>query len=380
MKTSQLKQAHQALLVCGVFIAFVARAAPLQCGDTIATSTRLTHDLECSGQGEPALRITGAGVILDLGGHTVRGVGAVPGPELSRGIVAQADSTVRNGVIRGFDQGYVLESSFPSFPEHVQLSRLTFLNNGAAVHNMSTQVTLTITDSFFMDNRVGLGTEMDASIGTYEVRSSLFVRNGLAFSANFHDVDVVDSIFALNETVFWCPAGQVFFRSSRLVFNSVVGNIPLGEFGYGSCNEVRFTDSLLSFNASFAPASRPAWEPFVLVMHNSQITDNRAGLLVRSRTIDIDGNTFRSNASGLTLAEPPEFLQPEITGTVSDNFFLRNRGDGLRVRVPSPLTVSGNIAIENTGFGIHAQGVIDGGGNVARGNGEGNCEGVACTP
>jgi parallel beta-helix repeat protein len=49
------------------------------------------------------------------------------------------------------------------------------------------------------------------------------------------------------------------------------------------------------------------------------------------------------------------------------------------VRVPSGLTVSRNVAIGNSGWGIYAPGVMDGGGNVARGNRAGNCVGVVCS-
>ncbi|MFY0580972.1 hypothetical protein ACN28S_48045 [Cystobacter fuscus] len=71
-------------------------------------------------------------------------------------------------------------------------------------------------------------------------------------------------------------------------------------------------------------------------------------------------------------------MPPALTGTVSGNRFLRNQGDGLRVLVPSTLTVSRNVALDNTGWGLHVPGVSDGGGNVARGNGAGDCVGVVC--
>ncbi|MBZ4420110.1 right-handed parallel beta-helix repeat-containing protein [Myxococcus sp. RHSTA-1-4] len=344
----------------------------VRCGDTITRNTRLTHDLACPGTNGPALRITRAGVVLDLGGHTVRRSGPDTGG--SEGIVVEADSTVRNGTIRGFSWGYIVDSG-----QDVRLSRLTFIDNWAAVYNRYGSFTnIHVTDCRLLRNRVGLGSEQDAGNGTFKVKSSLFSGNGLAFSANFHSVDVDRSTFSSNELVFWCPDGSVTFRSSLLFRNQVVGWVPLGEFGYGTCYEARFFNTVIAGNGALAPAVEPAWEPFDLVLRDSYVAGNDTGLEARARTLDVRGNTWWENGSGLTVAEPPELLQPSVTGTVSGNRFLRNRGDGLRVTFPGTLTVSGNVAIGNTGWGIHAPGVIDGGGNVARGNGAGDCFGVVC--
>jgi parallel beta-helix repeat protein len=350
--------------------------AEVQCGDTLSTSTRLTRDLVCPGTDAPALRIVGTGVILDLGGHTVRHTG--PDTGLSVGIEVLADSTVRNGTIRGFELGYVLDYDAVHFPEHVWLSRVAFLENGSAVYNRSATATFTITDSLLMGNGVGLGSEQDASRGAFEVRTSVFIGNQLAMTANSHTVNVVHSMFSRNGSVIWCPDGSVSFTSSWIVQNTVVGRITVGEFGYGVCSVASFTDTVIARNGSLAPTDFPAWAPFELVLHGSQVIDNGRGLLGEARTVDVQGTTWRGNGGGLTLAEPAEYLAPTLTGTVSGNRFQRNRGDGLRVTASSTLTVSRNTAINNMGWGIHAPGVIDGGGNVARGNGAGNCVGVTC--
>lgn len=349
----------------------------VRCGDTITTSTRLTHDLECPGTEAPALRVTGTGAVLDLGGHTVRRTG--PDTGWSEGIVVLANSTVRNGTIRGFDLGYVLDADADHFPEHVRLSRLTFIGNRAAVYNRSGSATFTITDSLLLGNGVGLGSEQDASDGTFEVRSTLFMGNRLALTANLHSVDVVRSTFSFNELVVSCPYGSVSFRSSWIVQNEAVGRLPIGEFGYGFCSEVSFVDTVIARNGSLAPTGQPVWEPFDFVLRGSRIVANGSGLDVRALAVEVQGNTWRGNGGGLTLADLPEYVPPPLSGTIRGNRFLYNQGDGLRVGAPSILTVSRNVAIGNTGWGIHAEGVIDGGGNVARGNAAGNCTGVVCS-
>lgn len=227
---------------------------------------------------------------------------------MSTGIQVLADSTVKNGSIRGFDLGYVVDTDAVHYPEHVWLSRLVFLENGDAIYNRSSDVTFTLTDSVLSGNGVGMGSEQDASRGAFEVRSSFFINNRLALTANSHTVDVSHSTFTRNDSVIWCPDGSVTFGSSVILQNKV-----------------------------------------------------------------------RGNGGGLTLAEPAEFLVPTLTGTISGNRFQRNRGTGLLVTTASTLTVARNTAIDNTGWGIFAPGVIDGGGNVARGNAAGNCLGVACS-
>ncbi len=348
----------------------------VQCGDTITTSTRLTRDLSCPGTELPALQVAGAGVILDLGGHTVRRVGSSTG--VSEGIRVSANSTVRNGIIRGFDRGYVAGGEALPSPERVALSGLTFIDNQVAVYNRGGDTTLTVTDCRLIGNGSGLGSEQDASRGVFEVRSSFFFGNGLALSANGHSVDVVGSTFIQNETVIWCPDGRVSFSGSSIVRNTVVGDLRLGQFGYGACQEASFVWTVLARNGSLAATDAPAWEPFDFVLRDSWVIENDGELLVRARTVDVQGNTWWGNGSGLTLADLPEYVPPALTGEVSGNRFLLNQGDGLRVLVSSTLTVSRNVAIDNTGWGLQVPGVIDGGGNVARGNGAGGCVGVSC--
>ncbi|ATB43178.1 hypothetical protein CYFUS_008658 [Cystobacter fuscus] len=354
-----------------------AKQAGVQCGDTITASTRLTRDLSCPGTEVPALRVAGAGVILDLGGHTVRRVGS--GTGVSEGIRVSVDSTVRNGTIRGFDQGYVIGGEVLPSPERVGLSGLTFIDNGIAVYDRGGNTTLTVTDCRLIRNGSGLGSEQDASSGVFEVRSSFFLGNRLALSANSHSVEVVGSTFLQNETVMWCPYGRVSFSSSSIVRNTVVGDLRLGQFGYGVCQEASFVRTVLARNGSLSATDAPVWEPFNFVLRDSWVIENGGELQVRARTVDVQGSTWWGNGSGLTLADLPEYVPPALTGGVSGNRFLHNQGDGLRVLVPSTLTVSRNVAIDNTGWGLHVPGVSDGGGNVARGNGAGDCVGVVCS-
>ncbi|RKH63626.1 right-handed parallel beta-helix repeat-containing protein [Corallococcus llansteffanensis] len=347
----------------------------LPCGAVITRSTMLTRDLACPGTAAPALRIVGAGVVLDLGGHTVRRTG--PATEDSQGIVVEANSTVRNGTVRGFRWGYVVDSG----ADRVRLHRLALVDNQTAIYHRGGFARFLLTDSRLSGNSTGFSSEFDAATGEFTVHSSQFTGNGLVMFVDAHGVDVVNSTFTSNTNVVYCFNGQVHFRSSTLTRNTSVGALPFDPGGgFDFCAELAFENSVLTNNTSLAPPDAPAWEPFHFVMRDSWVYNNGSGLRAGGRTVDLQGNTFWNNAGGVTLADLPEFEPVALTGPVRDNRFLRSTGDGLRVLPPSQPTVSDNLALDNTGWGIHAPAAIDGGGNVARGNGAGGCEGVVCTP
>ncbi|RUO88231.1 right-handed parallel beta-helix repeat-containing protein [Corallococcus sp. AB018] len=344
----------------------------VHCGDVITQHTKLTHDLSCPGTDEPALRIEGDGVVLDLGGHTVRRSSPVQQDTL--GIVVTSNSMVRNGTIRGFARGIQTDEG-----TYLRLHELTFADNGTAIYNYFSTSYFLITNSRFIGNDVGLGSEIDASVGTFDVRSSHFENNYLGIYLDTHDADVLDSTFTGNEIGIYCFAGNVRVRSSSFARNEAVASttVPIG--GRDICNVFRFEDTLIADNASFAPTATPIWNVVQLDMINNWIVGNDNGLTAGSFQVYVQGNTFWDNAGGLTLEDTPIVGSPQ-TGIVRANRFLRNGGDGLRVLPASTPTVIGNVALGNTGWGIHAPTAFDGGGNVARDNGAGDCEGIVCAP
>ncbi|NPD28232.1 right-handed parallel beta-helix repeat-containing protein [Corallococcus exiguus] len=344
----------------------------VQCGDVITQHTKLTHDLSCPGSPEPALRIEGDGIVLDLGGHTVRRSG--PDQFGTRGIVVTSGSyMVRNGTIRGFDRGV---QTFGT--NQLRLHALTFTDNFAAVYNFVGNAFL-ITDSRFIGNNLGFTSEFDVAMGTLDVRSSHFENNGRALFLNSHIADVLDSTFTANGIILDCLNGSARVRSSILTGNEAVALATDPAGGPNICGILRFEDSLLANNTSFGPTGASVWVLIQFDMINNLLVGNGSSLEVGTFTTYVHGNTFWDNAGGLTLSDYPNVFIP-LTGIVRANQFLRNDGDGLRVLPPSTPTVIGNVALGNTGWGIHAPTAFDGGGNVARNNGAGNCEGILCAP
>lgn len=90
-------------------------AFSLSCSDTLRESTTLKSDLTCS---EVGLVIDADGVVLDLGGYTVRGPGrgqwVWPGRALSSvgvRITGKSGVTIRNGRVTNFATGILLEDT-----------------------------------------------------------------------------------------------------------------------------------------------------------------------------------------------------------------------------------------------------------------------------
>ncbi|MBZ4329349.1 right-handed parallel beta-helix repeat-containing protein [Corallococcus sp. AS-1-12] len=354
-------------------VTFTNTGHGVRCGDTLTTNTLLSHDLNCPSSAPFALQIDGDGIVLDLGGHTIRRTG--PANNDSQGIVIARGRMVRNGTVQGFGRGVTTTDS-ANLPS-VRLHKLALLDNTAGVHN-NNYANFLITDCRLSGNNIGLSSEFDASNGSFDVRSSVFTHNGIAMFADFHDIDALDSTFTSNGRVFYCWQGVMRFRSSTIAWNDAVGTIPNDGDGPRFCSEMRFENTLIANNAAFAQATLPVWQPFKLSMIDSLVVHNGTGLQASTLSVYIDGNTFHDNASGLTLADREGFPTGPMTGIVRGNQFLANDGDGLRVQPPSTPSVINNLALNNTGFGIYAPTAYDGGGNVARNNTAGNCVGIVC--
>ena len=352
-------------------VAYTLGGDDVHCGDTLTHHTKLTHDLACPSTDAFALRVVGEGIVLDLGGHTVRRTGTQT--ETSQGIVLEARSMVRNGTIRGFNYGLVSRTG-----GRVRLHKLALLDNGYAVYDQGVTDFL-VTDCLLSGNVVGLFSEFDASFGTYDVRNSVFTHNQTAMALEYHSADVLDSTFQSNEIAVSCFGASARIRSSTLEGNASVVAMGL-DVGPYTCSELRIENTLIANNTLFAPPTYPNSAAYSFVLRDSLVVNNGSGLQAEAHTVYIEGNTFLDNAGGLTLADFPESNPITLTGPVRNNRFLSNDGDGLRVLPPSTPTVAGNLAVGNTGWGIHAPTAFDAGGNVARDNGAGNCEGVICTP
>ena len=93
------------------------------CGDTITSDTTLTADLRnCPGNG---LVVNGDAITLDLGGHTIRGLGAGVGIT-----VTGTHVLVKHGAIQGFQDGVYLPHNSAIEDSFTVFSGLTVTRNG----------------------------------------------------------------------------------------------------------------------------------------------------------------------------------------------------------------------------------------------------------
>ena len=97
------------------FVLWSQEAFCLNCGETIRQNMTLKSDLNCSGHG---IVIAEGGIVLDLGGHTIKGPGrggwVWPGRALSSvgiRVRGKKNVTIRNGRITNFATAILLENS-----------------------------------------------------------------------------------------------------------------------------------------------------------------------------------------------------------------------------------------------------------------------------
>ncbi|WP_028046927.1 right-handed parallel beta-helix repeat-containing protein [Cellulomonas sp. URHE0023] len=334
---------------------------PPACGSTLTVDTVLRADLVCAGPG----LLLAPGVDLNLKGHTVKGTAGGVGVS----VASAGDATVKNGTLTGWDTalGVYAATDMGHGPLHVE--KVSFRDNGTGLNASdpdngtlhTKDVTITgstftgsrefalvsaflpefdISSTTFMDNRTAL------SGGTSTLTNTRFVRNGVAISVAESRATVVRSTF---------------------IDNPVAVDASWFSFGELAITDSTFTGSDVAVRSETVHAD----------ISGSMFVGNTTAVTIGIAGATVVGNTFRANGTTLRLVE--EEFSPTL---VQDNTFRLN-GDGLVLAVTSGSVVSvgGNDARRNTGWGINVSGVSDLGGNTARGNGnEPQCVGVVCTP
>lgn len=346
--------AFAVLLLLGVLVvgspAAHATSPRVRCGDILTSDTRLTRTLRCTAA--PGLTLA-AGIMLDLGGHSIVGPGA------GTGIVTdpQAPTTIRNGVVRGWGLGVQRDDE------------------------EDTATALRIEDVLFRENRRGVFSGERADI---DVRRSRFIDNESAISTFYANVSVADSTFLRNVSAVWCNGRTTVVRS-RFMDNDRAFD------GYGARLELK--DSVVSGSAvvydnydgvgALIEGNTFARNGTVVASDFSADTDE----ILRNRFVDNDvairattdkylvGNTFVGNREAV-VSYPEEITPGAGFVAMEGNTFRRN---GNAVFLLHPASVKGTVAIANTGYGIYAPLATDLGGNVAYRNGvEPQCTGVVC--
>jgi hypothetical protein len=352
--------------MAAVLPASPASAATLSCGDTISTSVALTHNLSCAGSG---LVVGADGITIDLRGHKLSGSGA--GIGIDGAGSAPQGVTVKNGTIRGFDTAIsdlssgsklagmkVVANNVGADWIYATITGSTFRDNTVAVWRGG----VTVTGSTFLSNGTGI---LGTSLGnTNSVASSTFRENGEAIRCYDNGTIVTDSVFVDNT-----QSIRSILNCSLFVHDSVFNG---GEIAVQLAQQIGFTLDVQGNRFSGAKIGMSIEGLFggagYVIADNVFKRNGASGLLLNvedispDNSVQITGNTFKNNG----FWHDP-YLDP--TGKVLNAGVWANTG-----------TFTDNRAVKNGGYGIEGYGVIDGGGNTARGNGNPDqCLGVTCT-
>lgn len=314
----------------------------VECGDVLTGDHRLTRDLHCDGLGLTLVeRAT-----LDLGGHTLDGGGSGAAIRLLNDDEEDNHARMHDGVVRGWAQG--VRDAHRGTNMAVTVDRVTFeditivFDDGdSSEHGMAvwmTDSTVTGADVVF---------ELGTRHSGLTVRGSHLERN---------EVVVLDAASAGFE-----------FIDSVLVDNTTVATV-------GEPSGLIITDSHVS--GSREVVSRH-WQGAALT--GSTFVDNDVVVAGSERQRWIDGNTFLHN--GLAVGAIPPFdpddnrLGP--TEVVGNTF--RGNHDAIVTTVGADASIGHNVVTYGSGWGIHAPGATDLGGNQAWGNARSpQCTGVVC--
>jgi hypothetical protein len=328
-----------------------ASAATIKCGDTLTTSVVLTRNLTCIGDG---LIVGVPGIKVNLGGYTLRGDGTGTGIS-DPGNLGVA---VRNGQIATFQYG-VVSSAGTVTADHV-----TFTSAGMRVFGA---VVVQITSSVFRGQGLSALNPHPLTISDSTFRDGAF--------AAFHDGYAVVERSVFNNAGFGVSQGRATLRANRFAsssFSASQSNVDLFD------ND--FSHSVVDLYYIWFGESSVLGNRFVGGDVGLSLGDPLLG------NVTVRGNTFRDNGTaGMTVNQLHS--APDASVQVENNKFANNGyaptgsiNSGLWISAATAaVTVTGNVAKNNAGYGIEAYGATDGGGNVAKFNGNpAQCLGVAC--
>ncbi|MGA8046498.1 MAG: right-handed parallel beta-helix repeat-containing protein [Dermatophilaceae bacterium] len=384
-------------------------ATTVSCGMTVTQSIRLLNDLtDCGGD---ALVVGAGGITIDLDGHVLDGTGLGAGVR-NPGFDGVA---VTNGSIQEFDHGVLVVNADRVIVSSLRLtatqeSGVTFQGGGSGSAVRSSVFIegyngVWLTDAadgvVVRDNTLaglgGSGVRIDlgaaratvsgnsvtgasgAAILLEGATDNLVETNDLSTNPGAGvalDLAANANLVRLNTITGSGSAGISVTGSDA---NSLLGNVVSGSgsdaISLDSANLTVISTNDIRFNSGGVSLTSSSDNTLVA---NSVIGNSGSGISVESESFRnvIRANVVSSNSGeGIYLAGQASGADGNL---VVDNLVDGQSGAGILVN-DSGHTVTGNSASANDGWGIYANGAIDGGGNRAGGNAEPQqCFGVVC--
>jgi parallel beta-helix repeat protein len=366
-----------ALAVVGVivFSGGAAHAANVSCGDTITADTTLHKDLiNCPNNG---IIIDADNVTLDLNGHLVDGdgtptAGCDPATEFcDEGLVALGHDgvTIKHGRVREFADGVGVGRA-----RHARLLGLSSSRNSLFGIVLFRTARSVVRDSSGNRNPAPEGDGM----GLFDSHDLRVVHNSFRHNAlGIHVDDSPDNLIGHNRISRNSDFGILMVadrnrvRRNRCRRNGACINVERGNRNVIARNHVH--GGAAGISVEDGRGNRIARN---VVVHTHKISiylGLNSPPIGGSHNVVSRNRVRRSGGDGFVVREKDHHsrLRRNIaTGSGDDGFDVESR----------TTNVTGNRAVRNADLGIEAvRGVIDGGGNIARHNGDPRqCTNVAC--
>lgn len=381
-------------------------ADPVVCGQLITTDLVLQNDvLDCPGNG---LVVDADDVTIDLNGHVVDSSGVIGEEDRFAGIlnVGHDGLTVRNGTIREFVEGVLTIGGDGLQVDH--LSTTLLLHTAVYVDSGSGAV---IQDNRSVDDCAGAVLEGSTDA---RVQRNTVLDHGCAGIAIYSSTQILvrDNVMRSTrprEALSGESAGIDVTAGSTDVL--VVGN-QVSDQGFvglfiDGANRNRLVDNVIGHNnlgivvMGHRNLVRGNWVSDVGACANAcgfgiSVEGGRANVIA-------DNTVTRTAAAGIRVTYYPRFTPPVVrtmlrrnvvTDAATDGVLVAHRAawtsvvgnrvsgnadDGIDVNAETA-RVRGNTAARNRDLGIEARaGVVDGGSNRGRSNGDRRqCTGVSC--
>ena len=351
-----------------------ASAAQVGCGDTITTDTTLHHNLtNCPNNG---IVIGADDITVDLNGHRVDGDGTMfagcPEDEpCDLGVLNDGHDgvTVRDGSVRQFAVGALLFSARHNRVLGISSSKNLFFGFYVAESARSL-----VRNSSGSRNPAPEGDGLGL-FGCHRVRivHSSFRRNALGI----HISDSPDNVIRKNrlsrnsDFAILVEADRNRIRRNRCVRNSACVLVAQGNANVIARNRVLRGESGLAVERGRAN----------VIARNVIRRARRAGIYLGLNDPPLGGshNIVRRNRIGRSAGDAFVVREEDHHSRLWRNVATRSGDDGFDIASRSA-KLTRNRAWRNADLGIEAvRGVIDGGGNIARHNGDPRqCKNIVC--
>lgn len=392
MKTHTLPALSIAALCGAASLCPVAALAgdggKLQCGTTVTTSIKLKNDLYCPGG--DGLIVEAPGITIDLNGHTIRGGGNNTGAGIIKKNFSSGSTNIKNGRITGFNVGISLLNPSGSVVEHLTISAnnyglyitgrtgLTIRNTMIYKNNNGINgdaAVLSVDHSDLVGNTIGVFGNRDSTIN---IKYSHILRNGTGYSVREGQPSTLaNNEIAYNDIGIYQFESWVGAIDGNWVHHNRMGMHHINSSAGGPSGS-RVTDNIFANNLvglDFGNAASLNLEK-INIQDNIFRSNGAVGFMILvggglyGGSGVVSHNWFTGNGF-----DPKDIVDPATGLPIKDGLYINIHGG------PERITVQDNIATRNAGYGINAvAGVIDGGGDIAFGNGNPDqCYGVNCS-